>query len=200
MADRDDENARAANLVLTIRNATLDESERDQAWRVLHAMYWPRIFSLMKRLCARCQGNIRGEAEDLAQDAFLKAVKRLHTFDATLSFGAWLYRVAGNTFLDRRKYHRHRPEDQPDPEAQDAPPDQTPTAYELVVSDELNNRVRAGLETLSSNESLVVNLSIFAELSPGDIVLATGFSADQVRRFKNRGLDKLRAYLERDDK
>ena len=47
----------------------------------------------------------REEAQDLAQDAFIRAFKSLHTFDTSRSFPAWLFRITTNLCVDhyRRK-------------------------------------------------------------------------------------------------
>lgn len=46
-------------------------------------------------------------AEDIVQDAFIKAYKRLHIFEGRSSFRSWLYQIAVNTARNRfRKYSR----------------------------------------------------------------------------------------------
>lgn len=47
-------------------------------------------------------GN-RSLADDLAQDAFIRAYKYLGTFKATASFSTWLYRISYNVFFDYTK-------------------------------------------------------------------------------------------------
>lgn len=42
-------------------------------------------------------------ADDLAQDAFIRAFKYLRTFKATASFSTWLYRISYNMFIDYTK-------------------------------------------------------------------------------------------------
>jgi RNA polymerase sigma-70 factor (ECF subfamily) len=56
-------------------------------------------------------------AEDLTQDAFLKAMNGLHTFRPGTNFRAWLFRIAHNTFANHRRSARPRqpyPEELPD--------------------------------------------------------------------------------------
>jgi RNA polymerase sigma-70 factor, ECF subfamily len=56
------------------------------------------------RLIARMTGD-SGQAEDLAQDTFVKAFRNLAAFDTTRRLSSWLFRIAHNTALDalRRK-------------------------------------------------------------------------------------------------
>jgi RNA polymerase sigma-70 factor (ECF subfamily) len=48
------------------------------------------------------------EAEDLAQEAFLKAFAALHRFRAGTNFGAWLFRIAHNAWANQRRAARRR--------------------------------------------------------------------------------------------
>ena len=61
-------------------------------------------------------------AEDLAQEATVKAIAGLGSFDPTKSFGAWLERITVNSCLDwlRRSSNREQPtESLPEPEVHD---------------------------------------------------------------------------------
>ena len=61
--------------------------------------------------CYRILGSFH-EAEDLVQEAFLRAWKRLETFEGRASFRAWLYKIATNAcldFLDQRRSRRLLP-------------------------------------------------------------------------------------------
>ncbi|UOR10567.1 RNA polymerase sigma factor SigW [Halobacillus amylolyticus] len=51
-------------------------------------------------ICYRMIGNAY-EAEDLAQEAFIRAYTNIHTFDERRKFSTWLYRIATNLTIDR---------------------------------------------------------------------------------------------------
>ncbi|MBH0231733.1 RNA polymerase sigma factor SigW [Halobacillus yeomjeoni] len=51
-------------------------------------------------ICFRMIGNAY-EAEDLAQEAFIRAYTNIHTFDNRRKFSTWLYRIATNLTIDR---------------------------------------------------------------------------------------------------
>ncbi|MBM7694163.1 RNA polymerase sigma-70 factor (ECF subfamily) [Peribacillus deserti] len=51
-------------------------------------------------LCYRMIGN-RHEAEDLAQEAFLKAYVNIKSFNLNMKFSTWIYRIATNLCIDR---------------------------------------------------------------------------------------------------
>ena len=65
------------------------------------------------------------EMEDIVQEAFLKAYRKLDTFQEQASFGTWLHRIATNTALDFLKRNGRSPiQTVEDPEA--VPERQTP--------------------------------------------------------------------------
>ncbi|KGX90506.1 RNA polymerase sigma factor SigW [Pontibacillus halophilus JSM 076056 = DSM 19796] len=51
-------------------------------------------------ICYRMLGN-QHEAEDIAQEAFVRAYTNIHTFDENRKFSTWLYRIATNLSIDR---------------------------------------------------------------------------------------------------
>lgn len=52
------------------------------------------------RICYRMLGN-KHEAEDIAQEAFVRAFINIHTFDTNRKFSTWLYRIGTNLCIDR---------------------------------------------------------------------------------------------------
>jgi RNA polymerase sigma-70 factor, ECF subfamily len=52
------------------------------------------------QICYRMLGNAH-EAEDIAQEAFIRAYTNIHTFDTSKKFSTWLYRIATNLSIDR---------------------------------------------------------------------------------------------------
>ena len=69
-----------------------------QAFGVLIQRYWDRLYRWLYHL-----GHHRQTAEDLTQDAFLKAYAKLGSFRAGTNFRAWLFRIAYNGFLNQRR-------------------------------------------------------------------------------------------------
>ncbi len=60
--------------------------------------YQDRIYSLCRYMLENSQ-----DAEDAAQDTFIKAFQGLKSFTPTASFYTWLYRIAVNTCLDHKR-------------------------------------------------------------------------------------------------
>jgi RNA polymerase sigma-70 factor (ECF subfamily) len=73
------------------------------AFRTLADRFTPPAFNLILRLV-----RDRGVAEELTQDALMKAFRGLRTFDPALKLAPWMLRIAHNTAIDYLR--RHRPE------------------------------------------------------------------------------------------
>ena len=59
-------------------------------------------------VCRRSVGT-PNDADDAAQEAMIRIVKGLRSFDGRSSFGTWAYRIASNTALDELRKRRRRP-------------------------------------------------------------------------------------------
>lgn len=74
------------------------------AYGVLVDRYKHLIFTLACRMLKN-----REDAEEVAQDTFVKAYKSLNTFKGDAKFSSWLYRIAYRKCLDRLKKEKRRP-------------------------------------------------------------------------------------------
>jgi RNA polymerase sigma-70 factor (ECF subfamily) len=68
------------------------------AFAALVEHYWERLYRWLYHLT-----HHQHTAEDLAQEAFMKAFARLDTFRAGSNFQAWIFRIAYNAFLNQRR-------------------------------------------------------------------------------------------------
>jgi RNA polymerase sigma-70 factor (ECF subfamily) len=71
------------------------------AWDVIVGLYWRRVFNIAYKFVGR-----HDEAEDLAQDVFLKLFKSLGTFDRRANFSTWLISVSRNLCIDHYRSTR----------------------------------------------------------------------------------------------
>lgn len=74
-----------------------------QAFGALVRRYRPRIFALALHLTGS-----RSEADDITQDAFLRAYNNIERFEGRSEFFTWLYRIALNRALNMRRDKRRR--------------------------------------------------------------------------------------------
>src|ERR687898_1814729 len=78
----------------------------------LFRAHWPRAFR-----AAYLVTHDAAAAEDIAQEAFLAAVRSLHRFDRRRPFGPWLHRIAVNRAIDWARARAARAERAGDPPA-----------------------------------------------------------------------------------
>src|SRR5436190_21575999 len=76
--------------------------EGDQrAWDAIVRLYWRKVFNIAYKFVGR-----HDEAEDLAQDVFLKLFKSIATFDRRANFSTWLISVSRNLCIDHYRSMR----------------------------------------------------------------------------------------------
>lgn len=69
-----------------------------QAFGALVAKYQHRVFNIVFRLCRR-----QADAEELAQETFLKALEKINQFRGQSGFYTWLFRIAVNLVMTHRR-------------------------------------------------------------------------------------------------
>ncbi|WP_099354659.1 RNA polymerase sigma factor SigW [Fredinandcohnia onubensis] len=80
-----------------IKNRIRQLKNGDQnAFAEIVEFYKDKVF----QICYRMLGN-RHEAEDIAQEAFIRAYVNIHSYDLNKKFSTWLYRIATNLSIDR---------------------------------------------------------------------------------------------------
>jgi RNA polymerase sigma-70 factor, ECF subfamily len=142
------------------------------AFDTLVRRYIDRALVVAKRLT----GNTH-DAEDLVQDAFMRALDRIGSFDNSRPFGPWFFRVLTNTGLNARRARVLR---MTEPEAVDAPSgDAGPD--EVVERHEIRERFDAALATLSPRQRLIVTLFEVDEVPSSEIAARLGIAQETVR-------------------
>jgi RNA polymerase sigma-70 factor (ECF subfamily) len=101
IADHRIRNWRAQPEVQLMLRVKRDDSE---AFRELLSLYWPRVFGqFLKQL------GDRQEAEDLAQDVFLRLYRNRRRYQPRASFATWLFHIARNVARNAVRSRRRRP-------------------------------------------------------------------------------------------
>ncbi len=146
---------------------------------------WAR--PLLRRMC-----QSHAEADDLAQEAFIKAWDRLRDLETPAAFPGWFRRIAVTTFLMAKRRQKAVFE-----EITDASPlaseESTPEAAAGAKLD-----LERALARLSDAERLCVTLNHGEGLSHSEIVDITGLPLGTVKSHVLRGTDKLRRLLDPD--
>ncbi len=71
-----------------------------EAFREIVVRFERPVYSLIVRMV-----QDPGTAEDLAQEVFIKAFRRLDTYDASRKLSSWLFKIAHNTTIDHLRRH-----------------------------------------------------------------------------------------------
>lgn len=165
---------------------------KEEVFRALVEEHSRMVF----RLAYRVTGNEQ-DAEDVVQDAFLKAYNHFERFDSRASFATWIHRIATNCAIDllRRRSRRlgwggsgggleaeDLPSHHPGPEAR---------ARGL----QLEATMARALDALSPNERAAFVLRHVEGLSTEEIGAALGLRANATKQTVFRAVHKLRRML-----
>ena len=148
----------------------------------------------MKRVMSIAWGITRNaaDAEDLAQEAFVKAYQSIDRFRRGEPFGPWIYRIVTNLSLDLMK-HRTKFRDV---ELSGEEPAARRDAAELpAVTSQIAGRIDEAIQTLPEMQRLVVRLFLVEEFGHTEIAAMTGLSEGTVRSHLSLGRKKLRELL-----
>ncbi len=152
------------------------------------------------RLAYRMTGN-EEDAEDVVQEALLKAFKRLDQFEDRANFGSWLYRIVANCAYDALR-SRARQEEQTPPRGGDAEDPllavaaDEPAPDRLVLSAQIQQRVGAAMARLSERERAAFVLRHFEQMSTREIGDTLGLDEGAAKHSVFRAVRKLREALE----
>jgi len=172
-----------------------------EAFRVLVERHSANVF----RLAYRMTGN-RHDAEEVVQEAFLRAYQKLDQFAARANFGTWVYRIATNYAIDRMRQRRSeeakretpgRPTDdglETDPVS--AFPDSSPSPERLAQSRQLALHMRRALNELTPAERTAFVMRHWGGSGIEEIAEALKSSTSAAKNTVFRSVQKLRRALE----
>ncbi len=133
-------------------------------------------------LCYRMLGEAR-EAEDATQEALVKSITNLHSYDITRPFKPWILRIASNGCIDRIRRRKNlvsldgmgddgawewQPGDSPNPEAE-------------YLRHERQSAVQTVLDDLAPTDRMVVTLFYWEGLPYAEIQEVTGLTVSAIK-------------------
>lgn len=154
-----------------------------------------KAYNLAFRIC----GN-HEEAEELAQDSFLKAYRSLKNFKMKSSFATWLYRIVYNTTISHVRIKKkgilsleNFPADATDFIG-------TNTNEEEAEKEYRNSLVNFALLKISDEERGLISLYYYEELSTEEISDVTGISKSNIKIKLFRARQKMLGIIEKAEK
>jgi len=165
----------------------------EDAFRVLVELHARAAFRLAYRLM-----RDERDAEDVVQESFIRAHRRLPGFEARANFGTWLHRIIVNCALDalrsrdgRGATRRAEPVELPDTLEFDGP-----SPERLARSGEIKRRLEESMRTLTDQERVAFTLRHHEGRSIEDIGETLGIQHSAAKHAVFRAVRKLRAALE----
>jgi len=166
-----------------------------EAFRLLVERHSREVF----RLAFRMTGN-EHDAEDVVQEAFLKAYRNLSAFEERAQFGSWVHRIAANCAYDLlrarvRRDDRLEHAEGPEGDRTLTVPANDPSPERLVAGREVQGRLRAALARLSALERTAFTLRHVEGMSIAEISNALDLDASAAKQSVFRAVRKLRQAL-----
>lgn len=184
--------------------AKIRKQDKD-ALEELFDRYLRKAYAISFQLCC---GN-RDQAQDLTQEAMLKAVRHIETFRGEASFSTWLYRIIYNTYLDSLKKQQKwtdifspwrwkKQKNDPDKNILDDPRDtnQNNSPLQVLQGSELGRSVQQALKQLPDNQRIVFQLKVFNEMTFKEIAKITGSAEGTVKTHLFRATRSLQTLLD----
>lgn len=151
----------------------------------------------------RITGN-REDALDVAQEALVKAFRKIEMWEPRSQFAAWLMRLTSNQAIDsvrRRNRRRHESLDaRPDSDALESRAEPSAAAAALdperhVRAQEIDARVQQAMEVLSPSQRAVFAMRHYEGLQLAEIAEALGCTVGSVKVHLFRALKKMQVEL-----
>jgi RNA polymerase sigma-70 factor (ECF subfamily) len=176
------------------------QAGRKAAFDELVLKHQSRIFNL----CYWYLGDEQ-EANDSAQETFVKAYRSLRSFRFESALSTWLYRIAVNTCKNKLKssFYRHRakavpignPGERGEGSAAVDVQDETPSPLKTLEKKERTQLIKAAIDSLPLEHKEVVNLRDIQGLTYEEISQITGLNLGTVKSRLARARLELRGKL-----
>jgi RNA polymerase sigma-70 factor (ECF subfamily) len=168
----------------------------DHDFAELYKMHYRRVFGLCRYLL-----NSFDAAEDATHEVFLRAQRKLETYDRSLPFSSWLSGIATNHCIDllrRRSTEKRIFEDGGGNPAEPAAPAIASPLNELLAA-ERGQDVRKALCELPDRYRIPLVLTYYNEMSYDEIAEALGLARNNVATLIFRGKQQLRERLKKEN-
>ena len=151
-------------------------------------------FSLSMKLL-----NQREDAEEAAQDSFVKAYNSLSSFQSGSTFKTWFFRIVYNTSISKLRTRKNFEVKFEDVKITDSEINYTENAIGQLNSEDRQKYLQIGLERLAPDERVLLNMYYYDDFSMEEISAITGLTESNVKvkihRSRKRLLQELKFVL-----
>ena len=140
--------------------------------------------------------KVSEEAEEVAQDSFIKAFDSLKSFRGDSKFSTWLYRIVYHKSLDRIKMNKRHRTYEINEEITDDSLDHIENGLEFMLSKERSGIIKKCIDQLPEEDAAIITLYYFEEQSVKEISKVTDLTEDNIKIKLYRSRKKLFSLLE----
>jgi len=140
--------------------------------------------------------KVTEEAEEVAQDSFIKAYDSLSSFRGDSKFSTWLYRIVYHKSLDRIKMNNRHRTYELNEEVTDDSLDHIENGLEFMLSTERTKIIKKCIAQLPEEDAAIISLYYFEEQSVKEIVKVTDLTEDNIKIKLYRSRKKLFSLLQ----
>jgi RNA polymerase sigma factor (sigma-70 family) len=135
--------------------------------------------------------NQREDAEEAAQDAFIKAYNSLGSFQSSSTFKTWFFRIVYNTSISRLRTRKYIEVKIDDVRISDAEIQSTENAIGQLNTDDRQRFLQVGLERLEPEERALLKMYYYDDFSMDEISAITSLTLSNVKVKIHRSRKKL---------
>lgn len=163
----------------------------EDAYRQLVEMHMRRIYSLAVRFTGRHE-----EADEVAQETFIRAFRSLGRFQGTASFGTWIYRIAINCCLSHRRRDKRSAIGGAGVELDEQMADErSPSQEQLAMEGQTRGLVARALDRLSGQQRAIFVMKHLQQKTIAEIADLLGCAEGTVKQQLFRAVHKVREHL-----
>ena len=159
-----------------------------------YAFLVDRYKAMVYSIAWKVLGN-QEDAQDVAQEGFIKAYQQLHQFEAKSKFSTWLYTIVYRTALAKAKEVKVRTFSITEQFKETFTNDYSTPQLTLMQTDDEQRSVNLAINNLPKTEALLVILYYIDENSIGEIRQITGLSIANIKIKLFRARKKLEKEL-----
>lgn len=157
-----------------------------QAFEKIVESYQDMVYTLAFRVLKN-----REEAEEIAQDVFIKIYQSLNKFNQKSKLSTWIYRITYNTTINRFRSSKRQPTTTEINDSTEFQSGSAPDALFEMRVEEKKKFINNAIQKLEETDRILITLYYFEELSIAEIAEIVGISAQNVKVKLHRSRQKL---------